>query len=114
LAWFCRHCHLEPGPSRPACFPVSGSSLNPKFRGDDNPLAEGRDGLRQDWMHRSFGAGSVSGEAAAWGREHGIRVIDGGCPLMFKPTADAGHSLIRVLLTLTGKGAGRPWVAEAA
>jgi uncharacterized protein len=60
-------------------------------------------GIRQVWMHRSFGAGSVSDEAAAWGREHGMRVIDGGCPLMFKPTADAGHVVMRVLLTLAGK-----------
>jgi hypothetical protein len=50
-------------------------------------------GIQQVWMHRSFGVGSVSDEAAAWGREHGMRVIDGGCPLMFKPTAPstAGH-----------------------
>jgi predicted CoA-binding protein len=60
-------------------------------------------GIEQVWMHRSFGAGSVSDEAVAWGREHGMRVIDGGCPLMFKPTSDAGHVVIRSLLTLTGK-----------
>jgi uncharacterized protein len=59
-------------------------------------------GIRHVWMHRSFGGGSVSAAAAAWGREHGIRVIDGGCPLMFDPTADPGHKLMRFIFTLTG------------
>ena len=59
--------------------------------------------IRQVWMHRSFAAGSVSDEAVAWGREHGIRVINGGCPLMFKPTADAAHMVMRLLLRLAGK-----------
>ena len=59
-------------------------------------------GIKRVWMHRAFGGGSVSQAAAAWGREHGIRVIDGGCPLMFGPTADPGHKLMRLVLTLTG------------
>ncbi len=59
-------------------------------------------GIKHVWMHRAFGAGSVSAEAAVWGREHGIRVIDGGCPLMCEPTADPGHKLMRFVLTLTG------------
>jgi predicted CoA-binding protein len=60
-------------------------------------------GIKHVWMHRSFGSGSVSEAAAAWGREHGIRVIDGGCPLMFEPTADPGHKVLRLLFTLAGK-----------
>jgi len=60
-------------------------------------------GIRHAWMHRSFGDGSVSDAAAAWGREHGIRVIDGGCPLMFAPTADPGHKVMRWLFTLAGR-----------
>lgn len=31
-------------------------------------------GIAHVWMHRFFGTGSVSDEAVAWGREHGIRV----------------------------------------
>jgi len=54
-------------------------------------------------MHRSFGGGSVSDAAAVYGRQHGITVIDGGCPLMFEPTADAGHRAMRVVFTLGGK-----------
>jgi hypothetical protein len=29
-------------------------------------------------------------------------VIDGGCPCMFAPTADATHRAMRVILTLIG------------
>jgi predicted CoA-binding protein len=54
------------------------------------------------WMHRGPGAGSVSSSAAAYGREHGITVIEGGCPLMFDPTADLGHKCMKWILTLTG------------
>lgn len=59
-------------------------------------------GIERVWMHRSFGAGSVSAVAAEYGRQQGISVIDGGCPLMFDPTADPGHKVMRWLFTLTG------------
>ena len=59
-------------------------------------------GVAHVWMHRSFGAGSVSLAAAAYGRECGIAVIDGGCPCMFDPTADLGHKALRVVFTLNG------------
>ena len=60
-------------------------------------------GIRQVWMHRGPDAGSVSAAAAADGREHGITVIDGGCPCVFDPTADFGHKAMRALFNLTGK-----------
>jgi predicted CoA-binding protein len=60
-------------------------------------------GIDHVWMHRLVGVGSVSEEAAAWGRQRGMRVIDGGCPLMFGPTSDSGHKFMRRLFTLTGK-----------
>ena len=59
-------------------------------------------GIGHVWMHRGPGGGSVSAAAADYGREHGIAVIDGGCPCMFDPTADIGHKAMRVVLTLTG------------
>lgn len=59
-------------------------------------------GIAHVWMHRSFGGGSVSSDAANYGRQHGIKVIDGGCPLMFGPTADAGHKAMRFMFTLAG------------
>jgi len=54
-------------------------------------------GIKYVWMHRSYGQGSVSATATAYGREQGITVIDGGCPLMFDPTADFGHKVMRVV-----------------
>jgi predicted CoA-binding protein len=48
-------------------------------------------GIKHVWMHRGPGGGSVSKTATAYGRAHGITVIDGGCPCMFGPTADLGH-----------------------
>jgi uncharacterized protein len=59
-------------------------------------------GIKRVWMHRGPGPGSVSEAAADYGREHGIAVIDGGCPCMFGPTADLGHKAMRTVLTLTG------------
>lgn len=58
--------------------------------------------IRHVWMHRGPGPGSVSEAAAEYGREHGITVIDGGCPCMFGPTADAGHRAMCLVLKLTG------------
>jgi uncharacterized protein len=60
-------------------------------------------GITHVWMHRSFGKGSVSDAATDYGRKHGITVIDGGCPLMFEPTADGGHKVMRFVFTMTGK-----------
>src|SRR5215467_11940353 len=54
-------------------------------------------GIKHVWMHRGPGAGSVSGAAASYGRANGITVIDGGCPLMFAPTADLGHKIMRLV-----------------
>ena len=59
-------------------------------------------GISHVWMHRGPGGGSVSADAAAWGRENGLTVIAGGCPCMFGPTADAGHRMMRMVFTLTG------------
>jgi uncharacterized protein len=54
-------------------------------------------GIKHVWMHRGPGAGSVSATAAAYGRAHGVTVIDGGCPCMFGPTVDFGHRMMRLV-----------------
>jgi predicted CoA-binding protein len=59
-------------------------------------------GITYVWMHRGPGGGSVSKSAAEYGREHGITVIDGGCPCMFGPTADFGHRAMRLVFTIAG------------
>lgn len=60
-------------------------------------------GIRLVWMHRSFGRGSVSSEAVRFGRDNGLSVIAGGCPLMFREGADLPHRCMRAVLSLTGR-----------
>jgi predicted CoA-binding protein len=55
-------------------------------------------GIKHVWMHWGAGESSVSAAATEYGREQGITVIDGGCPLMFGPTADLGHKVMRLAL----------------
>ena len=76
-------------------------ATNPKIAEDT--MRECADlGIKHVWMHRGPGAGSVSELAADYGRQHGVAVIDGGCPCMFDPTADFGHKMMRVMFTLNG------------
>jgi uncharacterized protein len=56
-------------------------------------------GIKHVWMHWGSGGSSVSPAATAYGRQHGITVIDGGCPLMFGLTADFGHKILRRVLS---------------
>ena len=59
-------------------------------------------GIERVWMHGGPGKASCSPAAESFGRQHGITVINGGCPLMFGPTADTGHKLMRWIFGLTG------------
>jgi predicted CoA-binding protein len=54
-------------------------------------------GIKHVWMHRGPGPGSVSAAATLYGRQQGITVIDGACPLMFEPTADFGHKVMKFI-----------------
>ncbi len=60
-------------------------------------------GITRVWMHRSFGAGSVSKEAHQLGRQSDIACIAGGCPLMYGPTSDGGHRFMRMFAGLFGQ-----------
>lgn len=60
-------------------------------------------GITRVWMHRSFGGGSVSKEAHAFCRENGIASLAGGCPLMYGPTSDGGHRVMRFFAGLFGQ-----------
>ncbi len=60
-------------------------------------------GITRVWMHRSFGAGSVSQEAHEYCRANGIASIAGGCPLMYGRPSDGGHRMMRRMLGLFGK-----------
>ena len=68
-------------------------------RADDTMRECDELGIKHVWMHRGPGPGSVSGTALAYGRERGITVIDGGCPLMFAPTADFAHKVMKLFLS---------------
>ena len=60
-------------------------------------------GVPRVWMHRSFGTGSVSERAARLGRERGVTVIAGGCPMMYCDPVDPGHRCMRWWLRVTAK-----------
>ena len=55
-------------------------------------------GIKQVWMHRGPGGGSVSKEAADWGRAHGMTVIDGG----YEHQGKRYRSLSAVARAITG------------
>ena len=52
-------------------------------------------GIGRVWMHQSVGQGSTSPEAIAYCKEHGIAVIDRGCPMMFVEPVDWFHKAFR-------------------
>jgi predicted CoA-binding protein len=55
------------------------------------------------WMHQGIGPGSVSQEAAALAHNHGLVVIDGGCPCMFGVTSDPFHRFVKGVQIVRGK-----------
>jgi predicted CoA-binding protein len=59
-------------------------------------------GVRRVWMHRSFGDGSVEDASVRAGRDAGMTVIAGGCPLMFSPADDTIHRCIGWVVAHTG------------
>jgi len=60
-------------------------------------------GITRVWMHRSFGAGSVSDAAHEYCRANGITSIAGGCPLMYGRPSDGGHRMMRWWLGILGR-----------
>ena len=52
-------------------------------------------GIPRVWLHRGAGRGSVSEEAVALCREHGVDVVDGACPLMFDEPVRSVHRVHR-------------------
>lgn len=60
-------------------------------------------GIPRLWMHRGIGPGSVSDEAVAVCREHGITAIPGVCPMMFVGPVDVVHRCAIGCKRLTGR-----------
>ena len=60
-------------------------------------------GVRQVWLHRSFGAGSVSADAVRECDARGLSCIVGGCPMMYVAPVDPAHRCMRWLLRWRGR-----------
>jgi predicted CoA-binding protein len=60
-------------------------------------------GIRDVWLHRSFGQGSVSAEALGEGVRLGVRCIAGGCPMMYAGRVDLAHACFRAILRWGGR-----------
>jgi len=61
-------------------------------------------GIKNIWVHRSFGQGSASVEATKFIKgKSGVNYIDGACPMMFIENADWFHKSIKTLFKWTGK-----------
>jgi uncharacterized protein len=58
-------------------------------------------GIPRVWMHNNtFMPGSSSEYAIRYGRENGLTVISGGCPMMF---LDFGHKCMKWMLGVMGR-----------
>jgi hypothetical protein len=76
-------------------------------------------GIKQVWMHRSYGQGSVSGTATTYGREHSIATIDGGCQRCSSRPPISGPKIMRVIYRgqvpkTVGRGRDTPGTAHRA
>lgn len=60
-------------------------------------------GIPRIWLHKGAGPGSVSAEAVALCREHGVELIDGACPLMFAEPVAWFHRVHRLERRVIGK-----------
>jgi hypothetical protein len=79
---------------------VTGVSRTPQGHGSNVVYQRQRD---RGYQAFAINPNSVCQAVTEYGRRHGITVIDGGCPLMFDPTADLGHKAMRFVFTRTGK-----------
>ncbi len=57
-------------------------------------------GIRDVWLHRSFGEGSVSAEAVREAERRGVRCLAGGCPMMYAGKVDVAHACMRWILRM--------------
>jgi len=85
--------------------PVDGAFLATKPEASEQVMRDCVEaGVPRVWMHYNPMTGptmsSVSDAAVAYGREHGVTVIAGGCPMMFM---EFFHKVMRWVLGATGK-----------
>lgn len=54
------------------------------------------------WLHKSFG-NSVDPDSVTIGRQKGLTIIDGACPMMFLEPVDGAHRCLKVFLNWFGR-----------
>jgi len=61
-------------------------------------------GIKNIWMHNGMNqsGSSISEEGVKFCHEQNIKVIPGGCPMMYIEHADIGHKMMRWMKNLTG------------
>lgn len=59
-------------------------------------------GVKQIWMYRGGGRGSVSPKAVEFCRANGMELVPGQCPLMFLSPVRSVHRFHRFLSRITG------------
>lgn len=59
-------------------------------------------GTKWLWLHKSFG-NSVDPLAVTVGREQGVNIIDGACPMMFLAPVDGAHRCMKSILQFFGR-----------
>ena len=61
-------------------------------------------GINNVWMHNGMNqsGSSVSDEGVKFCHEHNMKVIPGGCPMMYINNTDIGHKFMRWMKNLTG------------
>lgn len=59
--------------------------------------------IRQVWIHRSIGQGSFHPDAIGLANELNLKLIPGGCPMMFQEPVDIGHKCLRWFLGKSSK-----------
>ena len=60
-------------------------------------------GIKYVWLHSSVNQGSFEKEAIKFGEDHGLAIIQTGCPMMYYSPVDFGHKCMKWVLQLTGK-----------
>lgn len=62
-------------------------------------------GVKRIWLHESLmhGGTSVSQEALEYCQQHGMSVIECGCPMMYADPVDFGHKCMKWMMRVTGQ-----------
>jgi predicted CoA-binding protein len=95
-----RHCYARVGEITP---PVEGVLVMTPPSVTEDVVRDCVDaGIKDVWLYRSVGQGSISPNAVSYCREHEINLIEGYCPMMFFRDAGLIHRIHRGFARLFG------------